>query len=167
MDETADKEIRVFHVETRFQTMARRPGGVPREQAIDEANLHVERMKPGFDEWLESELGELCQAIERAQAGEAKDAWLEAAGLRSRAIRDVGTTMDAELLTFVTDSLCEILDAIEAGSDWDADTLVCHLDALMLVRQPEYRGMSPDRLPELTRGLRQLAERISTAQSQA
>jgi hypothetical protein len=35
----------------------------------------------------------------------------------------------------------------------------------MLVRQPAYRGMGPLELPELTRGLRRLAERISTAQS--
>jgi hypothetical protein len=167
MHEPTDNESRVFDVETRYQTMARRPGGIPREQAIEEADLHVERMKPGFDEWLDSELGALAEAIGRAGMGAAKEEWLEAAELHSRTVRDVGTTMDAELLTFVANSLCEILDAIEAGSDWDADTLVCHLDALTLVRQPEYRGMGPDHVPELTHGLRRLVERISTAQAQA
>jgi hypothetical protein len=112
-------------------------------------------------------LHDLARAIERARSGESKTEWLEAASIRARAVRDVGTTMGAELLTFVADSLCEILDAIEAGLGSDADTLVCHLDALMLVRQPQYRGMGPLELPELTRGLRRLAERISTAQSHA
>jgi len=158
-------QARVFDVETRFQTMARRPGGVARDVAIEEANLSIEQMKPGFGEWAEGELTELSQAIERARAGEPNEEWLEAASLHARAVRDVGTTMGSELMTFVADSLCEILEAIEAGSDWDADTLVCHLDALMLVRKPAYRGMGPMELPELTRGLRRLAERISTAQS--
>ncbi len=167
MDEPTENGIRVFDVETRFQTMARRPGGIPRQQAIDEAHAHVEQMKPGFDEWLESELGALAEAIGRAQTAESKEEWLQAAELRSRAIRDVGTTMGAELLTSVADSLCDILDAIDAGAVWDADTLACHLDALMLVRQPEYRGMGPHHLPELTDGLRRLADRISTAQAQA
>ncbi len=165
MTEETDNQVREFDVETRFQTMARRPGGLPRDTAIEEANFSVEQMKPGFGEWAEGELQELSKAIERARAGDAKDEWLEPASVHARAVRDVGTTMDCELLTFVADSLCEILEAIEAGSGWDLDTLVCHLDALVLVRQPQYRGMGPLELPELTRGLRRLAERISTAQS--
>ena len=167
MSEETDSQVRVFDVETRFQSMAKRPGGVARGVAIEEANLSIERMKPGFGEWAEGELHELATAIERARTGEPNEEWLEAASLHARAVRDVGTTMGAELLTFVADSLCEILEAIEAGSGWDLDTLVCHLDALMLVRQPQYRGMGPLELPELTRGLRRLAERISTAQSHA
>ena len=167
MTEETDSQVRVFDVETRFHAMARRPGGLPREAAIQEADLNIEQMKPGFDEWVATELHELAKAIERARSGEPEAGWLESAGLRARAVRDVGTTMDCELLTFVADSLCEILDAIEAGSEWDADTLVCHLDALMLVRQPQYRGMNPLELPELTRGLRRLAERLGTAQSHA
>jgi hypothetical protein len=167
MTEEANSQVRIFDVETRFHTMALQPGGLPRDAAIAEANHSIEQMKPGFDEWVGTELHDLARAIERARSGESKTEWLEAASIRARAVRDVGTTMGAELLTFVADSLCEILDAIEAGLGWDADTLVCHLDALMLVRQPQYRGMGPLELPELTRGLRRLAERISTAQSHA
>ena len=165
MSDQTSTQVRVFDVETRFQTMARRPGGISRDTAIEEANASIEMMKPDFDEWAAGELHELSRAIERARAGAPNEEWLEAASLHARAVRDVGTTMGSELLTFVADSLCEILEAIEAGSDWDAETLVCHLDALMLVRQPAYRGMGPLELPELTRGLRRLAERISTAQS--
>jgi hypothetical protein len=165
MSEQTSTEVRIFDVETRFQTMARRPGGISRDAAIEEANASIELMKPGFDEWAAGELHELSQAIERARSAAPTEEWLEAASVHARAVRDVGTTMGSELLTFVADSLCEILEAIEAGSGWDAETLVCHLDALMLVRQPAYRGMGPLELPELTRGLRRLAERISTAQS--
>lgn len=167
MSDDTEAEARIFDVETRFQTMARRPGGVPRDQAIEHANGSIDEMKPGFDEWAGNELHGLSDAIAQARAGMPVDTWLEKAGLHCRAVRDVGTTVDAELVTFVADSLCDILGAMEAGSKCDVDTLLCHLDALMLVRQPAYRGMSPEQLPELTRGLRRLAERVSTAQNQA
>lgn len=165
-DETAN-DIRIFDVETRFQTMARRPGGLPRDKAIEEAKVSIEQMKPGFGDWAEKELHDLSEAIAQARAGEPTEVWLEKASLHCRAVRDVGTTMDAELVTFVADSLCDIFEAIENGSRWDAESLLCHLDALMLVRQPEYRGMGPQDLPELSRGLRRLAERVSTSQSHA
>jgi hypothetical protein len=165
MTDETDTGVRIFDVETRFQTMARRPGGVSRDAAIEEANVSIEQMKPGFDEWAHGELQELSEAVERARAGAPTEDWLETASFHARAVRDVGTTMGSELLTFVADSLCEILEAIEGGSGWDSESLVCHLDALMLVRQPEYRGMGALDLPELTRGLRRLAERISTAQT--
>ena len=165
MTDETDTSVRIFDVETRFQTMARRPGGVPRDEALEEANVSIEAMKPGFDEWADGELRELSQAVERARSGAPTGQWLETASLHARAVRDVGTTMGSELLTFVADSLCEILEAIEGGSGWDSESLVCHLDALMLVRQPDYRGLGALDLPELTRGLRRLAERISTAQT--
>lgn len=46
------------------------------------------------------------------------------------------------------------------------DTIGCYFDALVLVRQPEYRNVSPDQLPELRRGLRRLAEHISIVPEQ-
>jgi hypothetical protein len=95
MSEETDSQVRVFDVETRFQSLAKRPGGVARGVAIEEANLSIERMKPGFGDWAESELHELSTAIERARTGEPNEEWLEAASLHARAVLDVGTTMGA------------------------------------------------------------------------
>lgn len=158
-DESAD--VRIFPVETRFQRMARQPGGVPRDQALRQAFAAIEEMKPGFDPWLEGEMQSLVDAVARAQVGKSAVEWAETANLHSRNIRDVGTTMGYELLSFVANSLCEVLDAVEAGATCNLESVTCHLDALTLARQPEYRGLSPDQLPELASGLRSVVDRVS------
>lgn len=160
-DETI--EARVFDVETRFQQLAKRPGALPRDKAIEEAVASIEEKKPGFDEWVLMEMQGLAAAIDTARTGAAPDKWVEGANVHSRNLRDVGTTMGAELVTFVADALCEVLDGIEAGLAYDLDTLICYFDALILVRQPNYRGISPGQVPELTRGLRRIADRFSIA----
>jgi hypothetical protein len=160
-DETI--EARVFDVETRFQQLAKRPGALPRDKAIEEAVASIEEKKPGFDEWVLMEMQGLAAAIDTARTGATPDKWVERANVHSRNLRDVGTTMGAELMTFVADALCEVLDGIEAGLPYDLDTLICYFDALILVRQPNYRGVSPDQVPELTRGLRRIADRFSIA----
>ena len=154
-------EVRIFDVETRFQQLAKRPGGVPRDRAIEEAFASIDEKKPGFDEWVLVEMQGLAAAIDTARTGAAPEKWAERANVHSRNMRDVGTTMNAELMTFVADALCEVLDGIEAGLPYDVETLVCYFDALVLVRQPEYRGVDPDQVPELTRGLRRIADRFS------
>jgi hypothetical protein len=157
----ADEEnVRIFPVETRFQSLARQPGGVPREAAIEAATAKIEEMKPSFDNWVEGELQNLVEALALAQAGRPVTEWLEAAERHSRHVRDVGTTMGSELLTFVADSLCHVLEAIEAGAECNLDSITCHVDALMLARKPNYRGLRPDQVPELTNGLRRVADRF-------
>lgn len=158
-DETT--QARIFDVETRFHQLAKRPGALPRDKAIEEAVATIEEKKPGFDQWVLVEMQGLAAAIDTARTGAAPEKWAERANVHSRNMRDVGTTMDAELLTFIADALCEVLDGIEAGLPYDLATLVCYFDALILVRQPEYRGVGPEQVPELTRGLRRIAERFS------
>jgi len=157
-----DQNVRIFSVETRFQKLARRPGGVPRERAIEQAQLKIDEVKPGFDDWVDGELQKLADVVRDGQAPAGMD-WIEAANRHSRQLRDVGTTMDYELLTFVAGSLCEMLDAVIAGSECDMESIHCHIDALFLSRQPHFRGVKPDQVPELTSGLRRVSERISTA----
>lgn len=158
-DETT--EARIFDVETRFHQLAKRPGGIPRDKAIEEAFASIDEKKPGFDEWVLIEMQGLAAAIDTARTGASAEKWVERANVHSRNMRDVGTTMGAELMTFIANALCEVLDGIEAGLPYDLATLVCYFDALVLVRQPEYRGVRPDQVPELTRGLRRIADRFS------
>lgn len=151
-------DARIFPVETRFQRMARRPGGVSREQAVESAETEIEQIKPTFDEWIERELQELIAAVEAAPD---KSDWIADAGLRCRNLRDVGATVGFELLSFVADSLCELLDSIAAGGACHMESILCHTDALILSRQDAYRHVKPEQVPELTRGLRQVVKRAS------
>lgn len=163
MPERFDREARVFPVETRFQKVARRPGGIPRDQAIEKAWTEIEEIRPELDDWLNLELQNLADVIKGAQSGAAPSAWVEIANVHSRQLRDVGTTMGFELLTFVTDSLCEVLNAIVDGADCNMDSIVCHLDALVLVQQQPYRCLKPEQVPELTQGLRRVADHVSVS----
>ena len=161
MAETPDNEVRVFSPKTRFQTLARRPGGVPRGRALDNAQNKVEEAKIGFDDWLNGEMTELIGWIERAKSGEPVDNWIDAAQFHANQLRDVGTTVGFELLTFIANTLCTILNGIKDGAECNMESLTCHVDSLLLIRQKQYRHLRPDQVPELSRGLHQVAESVS------
>ena len=161
MADNPSNEARVFSAKTRFQSLARRPGGVSRSQAVENAQGKIEEAKLGFDDWLDGELAGLIGAIERAKAGEAVDEWIEVAQFHTNQLRDVGTTVGFELLTFVSTTLCTILDGIKAGAECNVESLTCHADALLLIRQKQFRNLRPDQVPELSRGLHQVAESVS------
>jgi hypothetical protein len=161
MAEDPNPEARIFSPKTRFQTLARRPGGVPRNQAVENAQNHVEETKLGFDDWLDGELTELIGWIERAKSGEAVEEWIDGAQFHANQLRDVGTTVGFELLTFIASTLCTILDGVKAGAECNAESLTCHVDSLLLIRHKQYRHLRPDQVPELSRGLHRVAESVS------
>jgi hypothetical protein len=161
MADNPSNEARVFLPKTRFQKLARRPGGVPRGRAVENADRKIEETKLGFDDWLDGTLAELIDAIQRAKSGEATDEWIEEAQFHANQLRDVGTTVGFELLTFVASTFCTILDGIKAGAECNMESLSCHIDALLLIRQKQYRNLHPDQVPELSRGLYQVAESVS------
>lgn len=161
-DDDSDDRVRIFPVETTFQKQARRPGGVPRDRAIKYAGSRVEEVKPEFDDWLGKELEALADVVRKAQSGAPPPEWVDVANRHSRHLRDVGTTMGFELLTYIAGSLCEILDEITAGAPCNIDSITCHVDALFLARQQPYRSMKPEQVPELTAGLRRVVDHVST-----
>ena len=63
MSKPDDHEAREFHVETKFQVLAKRPGGVPRDQALLNAQTTVATLKPGFETWIDDEMTLLLRAI--------------------------------------------------------------------------------------------------------
>jgi hypothetical protein len=161
MSKEPNREAQTFFVDTRFQQMARRPGGVPREQALENAQSNIEERKPEFEAWLDAELQNLAEAVRNVQAGTAQPGWADDVCFRSRQLRDLGTTMGFVLLTFVANNLCEILERRPPGHECDMETITCHLDALFLARQEQYRDMRLEQLPELTKGLRLVKESAS------
>jgi hypothetical protein len=161
MVDNSNPEARIFSAKTRFQTLARRPGGVRRAQAVENAQNKIEESKLGFDDWLDAELSELVGWIERAKSGEPVEDWIEAAQFHAGQLRDTGTTVGFELLTFIASTLCTILDGIAAGAECNMESLACHIDSLVLIRQKQYRHLRPDQLPELSGGLHRVAESVS------
>jgi hypothetical protein len=161
-------EARVFPVETRFQKLATRPGGVPRDKAIERAEARIEEeVKPRFDDWLKGELVELSSVIKAAERGEAAPGWVETANFRCRQLCDSATTLGFELLAFIANSFCDILDAIEVDHKSNMESITCHMDALMLAGQKSYLQLTPDQVPELTNGLRRVVKHVTLAPSGA
>lgn len=154
-------EARIFAVDTRFQTLARREGGIGREKAIERAYVEIEVAKSDFDQWFDIELQELALLVNSAQSGNGEPGWIETAGFRSRQLRYGAGTLGFELIEFIAGSLCEILDSIEAGKECNMESILCHVDALFLTRQSFYRLLKPEQVPELTKGLRRVVKRVT------
>jgi hypothetical protein len=157
----ASPEAHIFAVETRFQQLARRAGGVPREQALERAQSALEEAKPAYDDWLEREVVGLADLVKAVETGSEEPGWLETATFRSRQLRDSAGSLGYELLAFIAGSLCELLDSIEGGSECNMESIICHIDALMLARQRTYRRMKPDQVPELTKGLQRVVKHVT------
>src|SRR5205085_5158198 len=63
MSKKSSPEAHTFYVDTRFQRLARRPGGVPREQALEGAQANIDESKPEFEIWLDAELQNLAAVV--------------------------------------------------------------------------------------------------------
>jgi len=149
---------REFPVETDFQKKARRAGGVTRNQAVGDAEAQIETLKEEFTDWLKDGLDRLQSAIQLAETFPDNAMLVEDAFRSSCELRDIGTTMGYELVTFVANRFCAVLNAIRNGADYDKVLIRCHLDALQLARQDSYRNVGPDQVPDLCDGLRRAAE---------
>lgn len=158
MSENTKSEARVFHVESRFVTMARRPGGVPRERAIASAQAHVEELSSDFVDWVDQEVQQLSLILAEIEKNPGDVTMIERADVNCSQLRDIGTTLGYELVTFVAGSLCAVLNTIKAGAAYDKDMVDCHVNALFLVRTEPYRNLAPHQVPEMSSGLRQIVE---------
>jgi hypothetical protein len=147
MPGSASGEASVIFIHTRFQSMARRPGGISRERAIEMAETHLDQLQPDFSAWLDRELELMMNAIP-ADGSEvsSSDRWIEAAYAHCRAVRDVGATMGFDLVTFVANNLCEVIEIVRAGVECPFDTINCHVRALLLARQDADHGRGARRL---------------------
>ncbi len=161
MTDKTPPNVRIFSVKTRFQELAQRPGGVPREIAIQQADSQIEDFRTEFVDWVDRELQELTQALRAVEGGQADPAQVETIYRRCRQLRDTGTTMGLALVTFISDNLCKVLDTVKSGAPYDAEVIKCHMDALLLARQDAYRKLGPDQVPEMTSGLHRMLERAN------
>lgn len=167
MAEPIKHDARVFSVITRFQKMAGRPGGVPRDLAIKRAEKFIDDLKPEFVNWLDTELEELSSAVRQAEGNSFDPSWHKRAYRSSCHLRDVGGTMGFEMISFVAGNFCEVLDIIDRGIAYDRDVMNCHIDSLLLVKAEPYCNLRPEQLPEMTSGLRRVVELAGSAADRA
>jgi hypothetical protein len=149
-----------FHVDTRFQQMARRPGGISRDEAIARAQNQIDEVRPDLEAHLDRELTKLALLMDDATENPANLRWIKDANDHTRQLRNIGTTIGLELLTHIADTLCEMFDRIRKGEDYSLESIKCYIDSLHLARRGEYRDIKPEDVPELTEGLRQVAEKL-------
>jgi chemotaxis protein histidine kinase CheA len=161
MTDKTPPNVRIFSVKTRFQELAQRPGGVPRDVAIQQAETQIDGFRPEFIDWVDRELQELVKAFRRVQGGQADKAQIEEIDRRCGQLRDTGTTMGLSLVTFIADNLCKVLDTVRTGAPYDAEVVDCHIDALILAKQDAYRNIRPEQVPEMTSGLHRMLERAN------
>ena len=159
MAEKPADDANAFFVDSHFQKMARRSGGVPREQALEGAQNAIDKIRSGFGDWLQTEVDSLIAEIRKGRKASPGDVgWAETSAMHARQIRDVGSTMGFDLVTFITNNLAEMFEAIIAGAGARNEIIDCHIDALLLAKQEQYRHLRPEQLPELSSGLRRVLE---------
>ena len=163
MTKQPSPDARIFFVDSPFQKMARQRGGISRDQALERAQVAIEALKPDFASSLAQRLQETIAAIRQVEAHADSAACLDAAYQRCGELRDTGATMGFELISFVSNNLCEILDAIRAGAGYHGETIECHIDALVLASKAPYSSFRPEQVPEMIDGLRRAIERTSVA----
>jgi hypothetical protein len=151
-------EAREFHVETKFQQFAKRPGGIPRETAVVNAQTTVAALKPNFETWIDDEMAKLLKAIPAEGADLENGAWMDAADIHCQRLADVSATMGYDFVSYVSNNLCLMFEAVRRGADYRRDVMVCHLDALALGRKDKYSRMKPEDVPDLTDGLRRVLD---------
>jgi hypothetical protein len=156
MNKPPDYEAREFHVETKFQQLAKRPGGVSREQALTNAQASVATLKPGFETWLDDEIAMLLRSVPKDGQDLGDKRWMDTADAHCQHMADVSATMGYEFVSYVATNLCLMFDAIRQGADYRRDVMKCHVDALLLGRKDKFRRMKPEDVPELTDGLRRV-----------
>lgn len=158
MRNTSSSDVRIFFADTRFERMARRPGGVSREKALARAQKMVDELKSDFGEWLDRELNELNAALSKAESDLNDNAALEDAYRNCAQLQGVCAAMGYELVTFVAENLCKIISTVMTGAAYDKEMIDCHTDAFLLAKSDQYRALRPDQVPEMASGLRRVVE---------
>jgi hypothetical protein len=155
-------DARIFFIETTFQRMANRPGGLTRSQAVARANAHIDDMKSGFDDYADMKLAELSTIVMEAEVRPLGSQEIDRALACCRELRDTGTTMGYDFMTSVARNFCAIWEAMAGGTKVEADILTCHIDALLLSRSARLHPIDTQKVNEISEGLVRVARKVKT-----
>ena len=161
MPNPVEPKVRFFFANTRFERMARRPGGIPRHEAMAEAEAHIDELKSGFSDWLDRELNDLNEMLAKAERDAGDKASLESAYRNCAQLQSVCAAMGYNLVTFVAENLCKVIETVMSGAAFDKDMVACHIHAFMLAKTDDYRAMSPEQVSDMAQGLRRVVELAS------
>lgn len=161
MTQAPRQETRDLNIVTTFQRTACRPGGISRDEALENADINIERLKPLFTAWLDDELNELVRTVPNLKfTGPGDFSWIDSLDACSGRLIDVAATMGYPFVSFVAMNLRMLCEAVRKGAECRGEVFACHIDALFLGCQQRYIQMKPEDLPELAEGLRRVMETI-------
>jgi hypothetical protein len=157
MPESSSSDVKTFPVDTPFQQMARRPGGVPRVQALERAQMQIDDARDTFGAWFSEQVAAIAAALPAdGDSGTDAPRWVETASSHARQLHDIGTTMGYQLVTFIAGNFCDVLDAIRNGAAPNRELIDLHVEALRMSKQEKYQRLTPADFPELSSGLNKL-----------
>src|SRR3954471_14192945 len=112
------QDVSIFFPDTRFERMARRSGGLTREEAMRGAQAQLEEIKPDFEPWLDGQLQDLKTVLKGLTDGAPFSLSMDTGQRICAQVQDVGSTMGFGLVTFVANALFEILETVRAGAPY-------------------------------------------------
>lgn len=155
--------FRLVAIETRFETLARRPGGVPRSSAIAAAESNVATVATDCRRALAAKI----ENLEMSLNDDLPDAVITATepllgGLNE--LHDVGATVGFPSITLIAGELCKLFES--AGGRTRNAIVGCFVRSLALCLRQEYRHADRSEVRRLVANLKDLALReISRSQS--
>lgn len=148
---------------TRFHKLAKREGGITREEALKKAEKFIESLKPQYIEWLRADMEKLQTIVRAFREGVPGPVEWKAAYRQSCVIRDLGSTFDYYTVTDIADSLCELLKRFEGNGVHHQSAVEAHLHALQLVGSTEIKDPAAREGHRLLDGLRQVVDMFPKA----
>lgn len=167
MSDSESPLFKILRFETNFAKRAKRPGGVKRDEALERAETLIQESEPDYLAAMDADIAEVLKTFTTPKIAEPTDTDVfgTAYSTVSR-IRDMGGTFGFHLLTESADSFCTLLDRLSDQKREGcalpparvAEAIHCHVDAITLTRQSEYRNCQPNSAEDLLSGLRHVVD---------
>lgn len=138
---------------TRFHRMATREGGIARDEAVKNVQRFLDELKPKYLEWLRADMTLLESGIETLRAGNSRSEDWQKVYRQSCVIRDLGASFGYRTVTDVADSLCELMQRLEASGTEHMPSIETHVLALRLVGSVDSDALTASADHRLIEGL--------------
>lgn len=159
-------DFRVVQVETSFERKTRQPGGLGRADAVAAAEKSILEMRSSIEKTIDEKMAELETAFSNAGAsGGSLDAQLRVMLELATVLRDLGGVVGFNLMTYVSESLCKFLYLFESRGGFEKAVVDCHLKAIRLVRNENFRMLQPADVPQLQAGFADMFRKTAALHS--
>lgn len=152
---------------SRFHRFALRDGGISRDDAIKNVQKMIVKLKPTYLEWLEKDIQTLKDKLELLKTDRLAREDSRSAYRQSCVIRDLGTTFGYGAITEIADSLCELLNRLEASGVRHDQAIEAHLRGLQIVGSADADALSQSVDSRLIVGLRAIVDKFPVAATNA